>query len=55
MYMYNICMYNIQCKGMVYMYNHYPQREILDILYSVFQLKVPTWTDNFQVAIASIG
>ena len=31
------------------------QREILEILYSVFQLKVPEWTDNFKNAVSSIG
>ena len=31
------------------------QREILDLLYSVFQLKVPEWTDSFTDAVISIG
>ena len=31
------------------------QREILDLFYSVFQLKVPEWTDSFTDAVVSIG
>ncbi len=31
------------------------QREILDLLYSVFQLKVPEWTESHHIAVASIG
>jgi len=31
------------------------QREILDVLYSVFQLKVPVETDSFTDAVTSIG
>ena len=31
------------------------QREILDLLYSVFQLKVPEWTESFSDAVVSIG
>ena len=31
------------------------QREILDLLYAVFQLKVPEWTDSFTDAVVSIG
>ena len=31
------------------------QREILDLFYSVFQLKVPEWTDSFTDAVISIG
>lgn len=31
------------------------QREILDLLYSVFQLKVPEWTESFTDAVISIG
>ena len=32
-----------------------PQREILEVLYSVFQLKEPNWTEDYQIAVASIG
>ena len=31
------------------------QKEILDVLYSVFQLKVPDWTESFTDAVTSIG
>lgn len=31
------------------------QKEILDVLYSVFQLKVPEWTKSFSDAVTSIG
>ena len=31
------------------------QREILDVLFGVFQLKVPEWTSNYNDAVASIG
>jgi len=31
------------------------QREILDVLYGVFQLKVPEWTNSYYDAITSIG
>jgi rapamycin-insensitive companion of mTOR len=31
------------------------QREILDLFYSMFQLKVPEWTESFTDAVISIG
>jgi len=31
------------------------QRDILSILYSVFQLNEPEWTDDYHAAVASIG
>ena len=31
------------------------QREILDMLYEVFQLKVPEWTSSSHDAVMSIG
>lgn len=31
------------------------QKEIMDILYTVFCLPVPKWTDNFSEALLSVG
>lgn len=31
------------------------QKEILDILYSVFQIQTPVWTDSFTDAVTSVG
>uniref|UniRef100_A0A1X7T1D7 Rapamycin-insensitive companion of mTOR N-terminal domain-containing protein n=1 Tax=Amphimedon queenslandica TaxID=400682 RepID=A0A1X7T1D7_AMPQE len=30
-------------------------RQILEILYSSFHLKIPQWTDDYRIAIASVG
>lgn len=32
-----------------------PQKEILEVFYSIFHLKVPDWTEDYRLAIASIG
>ena len=31
------------------------QRQILEVLYSSFHLKIPQWTDDYRIAIASVG
>ena len=31
------------------------QIEVIEMLYGVFQLRVPTWTQSFTDALASIG
>lgn len=55
------CLCNQRNLGMTSLLNMLPlaksdvQREILDVLFGVFQLKVPEWTSNFYEAIASIG
>ncbi|CAI8054557.1 Rapamycin-insensitive companion of mTOR [Geodia barretti] len=54
------CLCSPHNTGLVSLLNMLPltqmevQREILDLLYCVFQLKVPTWTEHFQEAIASV-
>ncbi len=55
------CLCNHHNLGMTSLLNMLPlarpevQREILDVLYGVFQLKVPEWTSNYNEALASIG
>ena len=55
------CLCNQRNLGMTSLLNMLPlaksdvQREILDVLYGVFQLKVPEWTSSFSEAVASIG
>ena len=55
------CLCNPRNLGMTSLLNMLPlamptvQREILDVLYGVFQLKVPEWTSSYYDAIISIG
>lgn len=55
------CLCNQRNLGMTSLLNMLPlarmdvQREILDVLYGVFQLKVPEWTTSYSDAILSIG
>ena len=45
---YHICSSYIQCTV-------YLQKEILDIIYEVFRLPIPKWTDDFAAALLSVG
>jgi rapamycin-insensitive companion of mTOR len=40
--------------GMLYLPNLETRREIMDVLFDIFRLSVPDWTDDFAQAIASI-
>ena len=31
------------------------QKEMLEVLYNVFQLKIPVWTEDYRAAVASVG
>ena len=31
------------------------QRGVMEILFEIFQLKEPDWTDDFQLALVSVG
>lgn len=55
------CLCNQHNLGMTSLLNMLPlakpnvQREILDVLYGVFQLEVPEWSTSYNDALASIG
>lgn len=55
------CLCNQRNLGMTSLLNMLPlakptvQREILDVLYGVFQLKVPEWKTCYNEVLASIG
>ena len=52
------CMYGLPVAGYILgtlTHAHIPQVEVIEMLYCVYQLRVPTWTDSFVDAMASIG
>ena len=51
MYLILFLVYNV----FYYYYLSDIQRQILEVLYSSFHLKIPQWTDDYRIAIASVG
>ena len=37
------------------LYLFFSQKEMMEVLYNVFQLKIPVWTDDYRAAVASVG
>ena len=55
-----MCMFCIQycsplCPHLSALLFSLPQNELLEMFYSVFHLRVPTWTENYGKTLASIG
>lgn len=56
-YKYNGTVQTLVNRLEIYVLCHplYPQKEIMDILYDVFRLAIPVWTEDFSKALLSVG